>query len=133
MKEMARALRGSVEVAWHALSDGNRRRILTLVRDEPRAVGEVAAKLGMSQQIASHHLRVLRAAGLVSEHRDRQRHLFVVRTDGLAAFRDFLADFSPAHLQSLQAAAEAAGKTNKRDASLRDLDRDRGADRDRLR
>src|SRR6266566_6249957 len=116
MTGMARALRGSVEVAWHALSDGNRRRILTLVRDEPRAVGEVAAKLGMSQQIASHHLRVLRGAGLVSEQRDRQRHLFVVRADGLAAVRDFVADFWPAQLQSLKVAAEAAGKRKKRDA-----------------
>ncbi len=113
---MTRALRAAEEVAWHALSDGNRRRILALVRDEPRAVGEVATKLGMSQQIASHHLHVLRDAGLVSEHRDRQRHLFVVRADGLAAVRDFLADFWPAQLQSLKVAAEAAAKRKKRDA-----------------
>jgi len=113
---MTRALRAGEEIAWHALSDSNRRRILALVRDEPRAVGEVAAKLGMSQQIASHHLRVLRGAGLVSEHRDRQRHLFVVRTDGLAAVRDFLADFWPAQLQSLKVAAEASAKRKRRDA-----------------
>src|SRR5689334_23570227 len=113
---MRRALRAGDEVAWHALSDANRRRILGLVRDEPRAVGEVAAKLGMSQQIASHHLRVLHGAGLVSEHRDRQRHLFVVRTDGLAAARDFLADFWPARLESLKVAAEAATRTKKRRA-----------------
>src|SRR3989442_8180886 len=105
---MARALRGGVEVAWHALSDGNRRRILALVRDEPRAVGEVAARLGLSQQIASHHLRVLHGAGLVVERRDRQRHMFVVSTDGLAVVRDFLADFWPAQLHSLKRAAESA-------------------------
>ena len=104
------------EAAWHALSDGNRRRILALVRDEPRAVGEVAAKLGLSQQIASHHLRVLRGAGLVSEHRDRQRHLFVVSTDGLAAVSDFFADFWPAQLRSLKATAEAAARRKKRNA-----------------
>ena len=113
---MTSAARGSEESAWHALSDGNRRRILALVRDEPRAVGEVAAKLGMSQQIASHHLRVLRGAGLVSEHRDRQRHLFLVRTDGLAAVTDFLSDFWPAQLRSLKVAAEAAAKKRTRRA-----------------
>jgi DNA-binding transcriptional ArsR family regulator len=113
---VARPLRVGEEVAWHALSDANRRRILALVREEPRAVGEVAAKLGMSQQIASHHLRVLHGAGLVSEHRDRQRHLFVVRTDGLAAARDFLADFWPARMQALKVAAEAATRTKKRRA-----------------
>jgi DNA-binding transcriptional ArsR family regulator len=98
------------ENAWHALSDSNRRRILALVRDEPRAVGEVATRLGMSQQIASHHLRVLRGAGLVDEQRDRQRHLYVVRTDGLAAVSDFLAGFWPAQLRSLKRAAEAAAR-----------------------
>ena len=107
---MTDAVRATDEVAWQALSDGNRRRILALVREEPRAVGEVATKLGMSQQIASHHLRVLRGAGLVSEHRDRQRHLFVVRTDGLAAVTEFLSTFWPAQLRSLKVAAEAAAK-----------------------
>ena len=96
--------------AWHALSDPNRRRILALVRDEPRAVGEVATKLGVSQQIASHHLRVLRGAGLVSERRDGQRHLYVVRTDGLAAVGDFLADFWPVQLRSLKRVAESVAK-----------------------
>lgn len=110
---MTRAQLTGEEVAWHALSDGNRRRILALVRDEPRAVGEVAARLGMSQQIASHHLRVLRGAGLVSEHRDRQRHLFVVSTDGLAAVSDFLAGFWPAQLRSLKRAAESAASKPK--------------------
>ena len=110
---MAAVRRATDDVAWHALSDGNRRRILALVRDEPRAVGEVAARLGMSQQIASHHLRVLHGAGLVVEHRDRQRHLFVVSTDGLAAVSDFLAGFWPAQLRSLKRAAESAARKPK--------------------
>jgi DNA-binding transcriptional ArsR family regulator len=98
----------AVDGALRALSDGNRRRILALVRDQPRAVGEIAQLLGMSQQIASHHLRVLRSAGLVSEQRERTRHLFLVRTDGLAAVRDFLDDFWPTQLPALKQAAEAA-------------------------
>src|SRR5215472_14399644 len=98
------------EVAWRAISDRNRRRILALVRDEPKAVGEVAQRLGMSQQVASHHLRVLRGAGLVSEQRVRTRHLFVVRTDGLAAVSDFLDGFWPDRPRSLQRAAEAEAR-----------------------
>lgn len=99
-----------VEEAWRALSDGNRRRILTLVRDRPASVGEVAEKLGLSQQIASHHLRVLRGAGLVSERRERTRHLFVVRADGLAAVSDFLEEFWPSRLRALKHAAESGAK-----------------------
>jgi DNA-binding transcriptional ArsR family regulator len=99
----------AVDDALRALSDGNRRRILALVRDQPRSVGEIARHLGMSQQIASHHLRVLRGTGLVSEQRERTRHLFMVRTDGLAAVRDFLDQFWPTQLAALKRAAEAEG------------------------
>ena len=105
-----KAATAPVDDAWRALSDGNRRRILSLVRDQPRSVGEVASKLGLSQQIASHHLRVLRGAGLVTEERDRTRHMFVVRTDGLAAVNDFIGDFWPSQLRSLKQAAESAAK-----------------------
>lgn len=108
MTKAARAASG--EGAWRALSDGNRRRILTLVRDRPASVGEVADRLGVSQQIASHHLRVLRGAGLVSERRERTRHLFAVRVDGLAAVSDFLDEFWPSHLRALKHAAESAAR-----------------------
>jgi len=100
----------AVNGALRALSDITRRRILVRVRDQPRAVGEIARQLEMSQQIVSHHLRVLRSAGLVTETRDRTRHLFVVRTDGLAAVSDFLDEFWPAHLAGLKQAAEAEAK-----------------------
>lgn len=96
-----------------ALSDPTRRRILGLVRDQPRAVGEIALKLGTSQQIVSHHLRVLRGAGLVTERRERTRHLFVVRTDGLAAVHDFLDGFWPKHLAALKQSAEADARRRK--------------------
>jgi DNA-binding transcriptional ArsR family regulator len=104
-----------VDGALQALSDSTRRRILARVRDHPLAVGEIARQLRISQQIASHHLRVLRSAGLVTEQRERTRHLFLVRTDGLSIVRDFLDGFWPAHLARLKRAAEA-------DARRRDAD-----------
>jgi DNA-binding transcriptional ArsR family regulator len=93
--------------ALHALADRNRRRILALVRDQPRAVGEIAECVAMSQQAVSFHLQVLRGAGLVSERRERTRHLYLVRTDGLQLVRDFLDGFWPGRLSALKAAAEA--------------------------
>ena len=99
-----------VDAALRALADGNRRRILALVRERPRAVGEIAEQVTMSQQAVSHHLRVLRGAGLVTERRERTRHLFVVRTDGLRAVRDFLDGFWPSHLAALKDAAEAEAR-----------------------
>ncbi|HUK69888.1 MAG TPA: metalloregulator ArsR/SmtB family transcription factor [Streptosporangiaceae bacterium] len=93
--------------ALRALADVNRRTILALVRERARPVGEIAEQVAMSQQAVSHHLRVLRGAGLVTERREGARHLFQVRTDGLQVVREFLDGFWPTQLAALKRAAEA--------------------------
>lgn len=93
--------------ALRALADGNRRAILAAVRSEPRSVGQIADQLGLSQQATSHHLGVLRAAGLARGTRVGTRHLFAVDTDGLAAVRTYLDGFWPDRLAALKAAVEA--------------------------
>ena len=99
-----------LDAALRALADGNRRTILDVVRDRPRAVGEIAGELAMSQQAVSHHLRALRGAALVSERREGTRHLFMVRSDGLDVVQAYLDDFWPTHLRALKRAAEAAAQ-----------------------
>jgi DNA-binding transcriptional ArsR family regulator len=106
-----------LDAALHALADPNRRRILTIVRDQPRPVGDIAQRIDMSQQAVSHHLHVLHDAGLVSQHRERTRHLFVVRTDGLQVVRDFLNGFWPTHLGVLKAVAESEARRSAPDTS----------------
>lgn len=93
-----------------ALADGSRRAILAVVRDEPRAVGEIAAEVARSQQVVSHHLRVLRGVGLVTETRDGTRHLFMVRADGFDMVRQFVDGFWPVRLAALKQAAEKAAR-----------------------
>lgn len=92
--------------ALHALADGNRRAILSVIRSGPQPVGRIADEVGLSQQATSHHLGVLRAGGLVSGERAGTRHLFAVNTDGLAAVRSYLDEFWPAKLTALKAAVE---------------------------
>jgi DNA-binding transcriptional ArsR family regulator len=104
----------AVDRALRALADPNRRRILAVVRDQPRAVGDIALAVAMSQQAVSHHLHVLRGAGLVTERHERTRHLFVVRTDGLRIVREFLDGFWPDHLAALKAASEAEARSGPR-------------------
>ena len=89
-----------------ALADGNRRRILTVIRDGDRPVGDIAREVGMSQQAVSHHLSVLEGAGLVVQRRDRTRHLFRVRTEGLEVARQLVEGFWPARLRALKEVAE---------------------------
>jgi DNA-binding transcriptional ArsR family regulator len=96
-----------LDQALRALADGNRRAILGVIRSTPRPVGEVAADVGLSQQATSHHLRVLRTAGLVTETRAGARHLFAVNSDGFSAVRLYLDDFWPAKLSALRAAVES--------------------------
>lgn len=95
------------DLAWRALADPNRRAILSVVRSGPRSVGQIADEVGLSQQTASHHLGVLRTAGLARSTTVGTRHVFAVDTDGLAAVRAYLDDFWPAKLSALKAAVES--------------------------
>ncbi len=53
-----------------ALADPTRRRVVDLLREEPRRAGELADAFDMSRPAMSRHLRVLRTNGLVEEARD---------------------------------------------------------------
>ena len=48
-----------------ALSDGNRLKILKYLSDGQRNVSEVADRLNVEENLASHHLRVLAALGFL--------------------------------------------------------------------
>lgn len=49
---------------FKALADGNRLKILDVLSLECRSVTEIAAAAGLSQPLASHHLKVLTQAGI---------------------------------------------------------------------
>jgi DNA-binding HxlR family transcriptional regulator len=58
-----------------AMADDTRLRILRLLFQGERSVGDIAQALGLSQTHTSHHLAILRAAGLVEDERRAQRVL----------------------------------------------------------
>ena len=70
-------------LAFEALAEANRRRILDLLRERERPVGELVEALGVSQPAVSKHLRVLRQAGLVEARPDAQRRLYRIRPQPL--------------------------------------------------
>lgn len=49
---------------FKVLADGNRLRIMDALTEECRSVNEIAEIAGISQPLASHHLKALREAGL---------------------------------------------------------------------
>ena len=95
-----------LDLALRALADGNRRSILRAIRSAPLPVGALAEDVGLSQQTTSHHLGVLRKAGLAVGTREGTRHLFAVDAAGLFAVRSYLDDFWPGRLSALKSAIE---------------------------
>ncbi len=91
-----------------ALGDPTRRAIFEQLREGPRAVGEIAAKLPVSRPAVSQHLRVLKDAGLVTERPDGTRRLYRLDPDGLAELRGYFDRFWTAALADFKAAAEAS-------------------------
>ena len=56
-----------VDRTLSALADPNRRRVVDLLAERPRAAGELARELQLSAPAMSRHLKTLRASGLVEE------------------------------------------------------------------
>ncbi|MCD6014837.1 MAG: ArsR family transcriptional regulator [Solirubrobacterales bacterium] len=78
---------------FEVLAEPSRRRILDLLRDRERSVGDLVERVGLSQPGVSKHLRVLRDAGLVRVRTDAQRRLYGVRAEPLAEIDAWLEPF----------------------------------------
>lgn len=64
-----------------ALSDPTRLSVIELLMTGPHRVGELNAVLGMEQSLLSHHLRVLRDAGIVTTRRDGKGIIYEISRD----------------------------------------------------
>ena len=74
----------AMATTFDVLAEPSRRRILDLLLERPRSVGELVAGVGLSQPGTSKHLRVLRDAGLVAVRKDAQRRWYELRHEPLA-------------------------------------------------
>ena len=63
------------------LADSTRLQVVRALMGGPRHVGDLAAQLGVEQSLLSHHLRVLREAGLVTGERDGKAVLYHLAPD----------------------------------------------------
>jgi DNA-binding transcriptional ArsR family regulator len=78
---------------FDVLAEPTRRRILDLLLERPRPVGELVDRLGLTQPGTSKHLRVLREAGLVRVRQDAQRRFYELRPEPLAEIDQWLAPY----------------------------------------
>ncbi len=75
---------------FELVAEPTRRRILDLLRERARPVGELVKLLGLSQPGVSKHLRLLREAGLVRVRRDGQRRWYELDPKPLAELDEWL-------------------------------------------
>ena len=70
------------------LADPTRLGVLSTLLSAPRHVAELSAELCVEQSLMSHHLRVLRDAGLVETRRDGRSVLYHIAPGALAVEGD---------------------------------------------
>lgn len=63
-----------------ALSDKTRREILYLLKSGDKTAGDIAAGFSMTQATVSHHLSVLKEAGLVDDRREGKYIFYELNT-----------------------------------------------------
>jgi DNA-binding transcriptional ArsR family regulator len=88
---------------FEVLAEPTRRRILDLLRERERSVGELVSRLTISQPGVSKHLRVLREAGLVEVRTDAQRRWYGLRPEPLSEVDAWLEPYRRFWAQRLDA------------------------------
>ena len=103
-----------------ALGDPTRRAVLKRLRDGERSVAEIADGMAVSRPAVSQHLKILKAARLVTVHAEGTRRVYAVDTRGIGSLRRWLdqfwdqALFAFKHSAELEAAKQASGRPNER-------------------
>ncbi len=78
---------------FKALNDSTRRQILDLLRAGDRTAGEIADQFDMSKPSISHHLDLLRQAGLVDSVKEGQFIRYTLNTTVLDEMLSWLMSF----------------------------------------
>ena len=72
---------------WNAMADPTRREILTMLQSGEMTAGEIADRFEISNATVSHHLKILREAGLITSEKEKQTITYKLNT---SVFQDFL-------------------------------------------
>lgn len=80
---------------FKALNDKTRREILDLLKDRNMSAGEIADQFDMSKPSISHHLDLLKAAGLVSSEKKGQFVIYSINTTIIEDLLQWLLTFKP--------------------------------------
>jgi ArsR family transcriptional regulator, arsenate/arsenite/antimonite-responsive transcriptional repressor len=82
-----------MDETMRALADPTRREILRALRARDLSAGEIAARFDMTAPSISHHLNVLKDAGLVSAERDGRHIIYSLNSTTLQDLMTELMEF----------------------------------------
>lgn len=94
------------ERAFDALGDPTRRAVLKRLRAGERSVAEITEGMAVSRPAVSQHLKVLKAARLVTVHAVGTRRVYAIDPRGIALLRDWVDGFWNEALAAFKVMAE---------------------------
>src|ERR1700728_4890861 len=98
------------EATFQALADPTRRAVLDMLRRGSQPAGNIAGAFPVSRPAISKHLRLLRRAHLVREHREGRNRVYQLNPEPLRAVDSWIEQyrvFWTANLNSLKAFVES--------------------------
>ena len=89
-----------------AISDPTRRELLDLLAEREYAVNDLVSRFEVSQPAVSHHLRILREAGLVKKRQAGRQRLYRLEARPLREVYDWVAHYERFWTERLDALGE---------------------------
>lgn len=72
-----------------AVSDANRLKIICILKGGPKCVCEIFPVVGISQKLASHHLKQLKKIGLLTENREGNFIRYSLNKKSIKKYKNF--------------------------------------------
>lgn len=79
--------------AYNAIAEPRRRKILRVLAEGEKSVGELVEVLELNQPQLSKHLRVLKEVNLVSMRKEGKQRIYSLNADTLKPIHDWLSHF----------------------------------------
>lgn len=79
--------------AFHAISEGNRRALLDVLRGGEQPVGALVEASGLSYSLVSQHLQVLLDANVVSRRPEGRHRIYCLEAGPLRLVHDWTAEY----------------------------------------
>ena len=83
-----------MEKIFKSLSDTNRRKILTILKNGGMSVNEIVVKMDIGQATVSNHLSILKKAGLVLVKNQTKQRIYSINWDVFNKFIEEINKFS---------------------------------------